>query len=101
MPFIRATSWRVIFVDRRALADVMAVMDSTQNGDEEIWMISYMDIMTLLLTLFVLLLAFAKMAPQSQPEEEAPHVVIQAPQKTVLPPQAADKPEGGKASCYP
>jgi chemotaxis protein MotB len=36
-----------------------------QGSDEEIWMISYMDIMTLLLTLFVLLLAFTKITPQS------------------------------------
>ncbi len=55
------------FVDRRALVDVMSVMDSVhpQGSDEEIWMLSYMDIMTLLLTLFVLLLAFAKITPQA------------------------------------
>jgi chemotaxis protein MotB len=55
------------FIDRRAIVDVMSVMDSMQpqGSDDEIWMISYMDIMTLLLTLFVLLLAFAKITPQS------------------------------------
>ena len=55
------------FVDRRAIVDVMSVMDnaSPQGSDEEIWMMSYMDIMTLLLTLFVLLLAFAKVTPET------------------------------------
>ncbi len=62
------------FIDRRALVDVMAVMENVhpQSSDDEIWMISYMDIMTLLLTLFVLLLAFARITPQ------APHVAPMA-----------------------
>ncbi len=61
------------FIDRRALVDVMAVMENVhpQASDDEIWMISYMDIMTLLLTLFVLLLAFARITPKPIPATPA------------------------------
>ena len=67
--------------ERRALVDVMAVMDSVHASDDEIWMISYMDIMTLLLTLFVLLLAYSKITPESSvgalPVPAAVHVATQ------------------------
>lgn len=62
--------------DRRALADVMAVMDSVHASDDEVWMMSYMDIMTLLLTLFVLLLAYSKFAPESAVDTVAAPAVV-------------------------
>lgn len=49
-----------------ALADVLAnANQGTPANEDEIWMISYMDIMTVLLTLFVLLLAVAKTTPDA------------------------------------
>ena len=49
-----------------ALADVLSnVSHAAPANEDEIWMISYMDIMTVLLTLFVLLLAVAKTTPDA------------------------------------
>lgn len=49
-----------------ALADVLASANQGAPANEdEVWMISYMDIMTVLLTLFVLLLAVAKTTPDA------------------------------------
>lgn len=79
------------FVDRRALADVMSVADNgqAQGGDEEIWMMSYMDIMTLLLTLFVLLLAFAKVTPETIQVAPVVKASKHAPVTRAKSPQAA------------
>lgn len=79
------------FIDRGAVADVMAVADGapTQGGDEEIWMISYIDIMTLLLTLFVLLLAYTKTAPQSTPTAPKMHAAKHLPVVRAKAPRAA------------
>ncbi|MHB8745699.1 MAG: OmpA/MotB family protein [Gammaproteobacteria bacterium] len=58
----RATDHAEVF----ALADVLAnVSHAAPANEDEIWMISYMDIMTVLLTLFVLLLAVAKTTPDA------------------------------------
>ncbi|MEO6697568.1 MAG: OmpA family protein [Gammaproteobacteria bacterium] len=48
----------------RDIAFTDSSQSHTQTSDDEIWMISYMDIMTLLLTLFVLLFAYTKLRPE-------------------------------------
>ncbi|MBI3343870.1 MAG: OmpA family protein [Gammaproteobacteria bacterium] len=55
--------------DTQATHDAIALTESSlaQAGEDEVWMISYMDIMTLLLALFVLLLAYAKVTSVSSP----------------------------------
>jgi chemotaxis protein MotB len=50
-----------------------------QGSDDEIWMVSYMDIMTLLLTFFVLLFVYARavapdVAAATDPHNDPPHV---------------------------
>jgi chemotaxis protein MotB len=48
-------------------------------------MISYMDIMTLLLTLFVLLLAYAKLTPVSSPVNQQDRITTHSPKPSALP----------------
>lgn len=73
-----------------ALADVLSnVSHAAPANEDEIWMISYMDIMTVLLTLFVLLLAIAKATPDSLSTARGPVVhkaVAKAEARAVLPP---------------
>ncbi|MDP1707953.1 MAG: OmpA family protein [Gammaproteobacteria bacterium] len=60
------------YADTQSAHDVFASVEGSlnQTGEDEVWMISYMDIMTLLLTLFVLLLAYAHMESVSGPVSE-------------------------------
>lgn len=74
--------------DTQATHDAIALTENSlgQAGEDEVWMISYMDIMTLLLTLFVLLLAYAKVTPVLSPVSQQTRSTPHSPHSSALPP---------------
>lgn len=77
----------VRYTDTQSAHDVFASVESSlsHTGEDEVWMISYMDIMTLLLTLFVLLLAYAQIKPVSSPVSRQALVTTHTPALSALP----------------
>ncbi len=75
------------YADTQSAHDVFASVESSlnQTGEDEVWMISYMDIMTLLLTLFVLLLAYAHMESVSGPVSEQAQITADNAYPAALP----------------
>ena len=71
----------------QATHDAIALTESSlaQPGEDEVWMISYMDIMTLLLTLFVLLLAYAKVTPVLSPVSQQARSTTHSPRPSATP----------------
>ena len=57
----------------------------TQTSDDEVWMISYMDIMTLLLTLFVLLFAYTKLRPEPVTTNQHDRITTHTPSPSAAP----------------
>ena len=80
---------------QRAEAGMPWEQDAPRTGsDQEVWLISFVDVLTLLLTLFVLLLAYQKHDAASGQAQRKP-IAAQAVNMGFVPPPTFREPPGG------